>query len=123
MTITITSWPSSAPKPPVDWTAFCYTKDPVAAGGVRSTIAPSAGLNAQSMKFGRNHRTRLRGEMAYLSSRYDTTRFRLVDNIIDMKYVDNLFTGSLPSTVISTYFIETKSNSRRARSGRWPSAA
>jgi ribosomal peptide maturation radical SAM protein 1 len=54
-------------------------------------------------------------EMAYLSQRYDTARFRLVDNIIDMKYVDELF-GSLASDHCDLdVFIETKSNLRKSQ--------
>jgi len=47
------------------------------------------GLNAQSMKFRAKSSEQVAQEMAYLSSRYDTARFRLVDNIVDMKYVEN----------------------------------
>jgi ribosomal peptide maturation radical SAM protein 1 len=48
--------------------------------------------------------------MAYLSSRYDTARFRLVDNIIDMKYVENLFGRFAADHCDLDVFIETKSN-------------
>src|ERR1043166_4616829 len=49
------------------------------------------GLNAQSMKFRAKSAGGGACEMAFLSSRYDTTRFRLVDNIIDMHYIEDLF--------------------------------
>jgi ribosomal peptide maturation radical SAM protein 1 len=48
--------------------------------------------------------------MAYLSSRYDTTRFRLVDNIIDMKYIEDLFGKFASDHCDLDVFIETKSN-------------
>ena len=68
------------------------------------------GLNAQSMKFRAKSPEQVSREMAYLSSRYDTTRFRLVDNIIDMKYIENLFGNFAASHCDLDVFIETKSN-------------
>jgi ribosomal peptide maturation radical SAM protein 1 len=68
------------------------------------------GLNAQSMKFRAKSPDQVAREMAYLSSRYDTARFRLVDNIIDMKYVENLFGRFAADHCDLDVFIETKSN-------------
>jgi ribosomal peptide maturation radical SAM protein 1 len=68
------------------------------------------GLNAQSMKFRAKSPEQAAREMAYLSSRYDTSRFRLVDNIIDMKYVENLFGRFAEDHCDLDVFIETKSN-------------
>ncbi|MGQ0811583.1 MAG: RiPP maturation radical SAM C-methyltransferase [Nitrospiraceae bacterium] len=68
------------------------------------------GLNAQSMKFRAKPAEQVLREMEYLSSRYDTTRFRLVDNIIDMKYVENLFGKFASDRCDLDVFIETKSN-------------
>ncbi len=68
------------------------------------------GLNAQSMKFRAKSSEQVAREMAYLSSRYDTMRFRLVDNIIDMKYVENLFGRFAADHCDLDVFIETKSN-------------
>ncbi|MFO0705797.1 MAG: RiPP maturation radical SAM C-methyltransferase [Nitrospira sp.] len=68
------------------------------------------GLNAQSMKFRAKSPEQAAREMAALSSRYDTTRFRLVDNIIDMKYVENLFGQFAAAHCDLDVFIETKSN-------------
>src|SRR5438093_10905686 len=48
--------------------------------------------------------------MAYLSSRYDAIRFRLVDNIIDLQYIDNLFGTFAAERLALDVFIETKSN-------------
>jgi len=42
------------------------------------------GLNAQSMKFRAKSPEHVAREMTYLSRRYDTARFRLVDNIIEI---------------------------------------
>jgi ribosomal peptide maturation radical SAM protein 1 len=71
------------------------------------------GLNAQSMKFRAKSPDQVAREMAYLSSRYDTARFRLVDNIIDMKYVENLFGRFAADHCDLDVFIETKSNLKK----------
>ena len=68
------------------------------------------GLNAQSMKFRAKSPEQVAREMSYLSHRYDTARFRLVDNIIDMKYVDQLFGKFAAEHCDLDVFIETKSN-------------
>ena len=49
-------------------------------------------------------------ELEYLSSRYETTRFRMVDNIIDMKYIDGLFGKFARAHLDLDVFMETKSN-------------
>jgi ribosomal peptide maturation radical SAM protein 1 len=68
------------------------------------------GLNAQSMKFRAKSPEQVAREMSYLSHRYDTARFRLVDNIIDMKYIDQLFGKFAAEHCDLDIFIETKSN-------------
>ena len=68
------------------------------------------GLNAQSMKFRSKAPEQVLKEMRELSSRYNTTRFRFVDNIIDMKYVDGLFGKLAAERYDLEIFIETKSN-------------
>ena len=68
------------------------------------------GLNAQSMKFRAKSPDQVAREMTYLSQRYDTARFRLVDNIIDMKYIDQLFGRFATDHCDLDVFIETKSN-------------
>ena len=68
------------------------------------------GLNAQAMDFRAKPPTQVATELEYLSSRYDTSRFRLVDNIIDMKYVDGLFGQLAQRHVDLDVFMETKSN-------------
>jgi ribosomal peptide maturation radical SAM protein 1 len=71
------------------------------------------GLNAQSMKFRAKPADQVARELDDLSSRYDSTRFRLVDNIIDMKYVDSLFGKFAEHRLDLDAFIETKSNLSR----------
>lgn len=73
------------------------------------------GLNAQSMKFRAKPSEQVAREMAYLSSRYDTSRFRLVDNIIDLKYVENLFGRFAADHCDLDVFIETKSNLHKSQ--------
>jgi len=68
------------------------------------------GLNAQAMEFRAKSPDQVSREMAYLSSRYDAIRFRLVDNIIDLKYIDNLFGTFAAERLDLDVFIETKSN-------------
>jgi ribosomal peptide maturation radical SAM protein 1 len=73
------------------------------------------GLNAQSMKFRAKPPEQVARDLTYLSSRYDTSRFRLVDNIIDMKYVDNLFGTFAAAHCDLDVFIETKSNLQKSQ--------
>jgi ribosomal peptide maturation radical SAM protein 1 len=73
------------------------------------------GLNAQSMKFRAKSYEQAAQEMAYLSSRYDTARFRLVDNIIDMKYIESLFGRFAADHCDLDVFIETKSNLQKSQ--------
>jgi ribosomal peptide maturation radical SAM protein 1 len=73
------------------------------------------GLNAQSMKFRAKSSEQAAREMAYLSSRYDTARFRLVDNIIDMKYIEHLFGRFAADHCDLDVFIETKSNLQKSQ--------
>ncbi|HEY7129471.1 MAG TPA: RiPP maturation radical SAM C-methyltransferase [Nitrospira sp.] len=73
------------------------------------------GLNAQSMKFRAKSPDQVAREMTYLSHRYDTARFRLVDNIIDMKYIDQLFGQFAAEHCDLDVFIETKSNLHKSQ--------
>lgn len=68
------------------------------------------GLNAQSMKFRAKSPEQVARELDALSRRYDATRFRLVDNIIDMKYVDAVFGKFAEEHLDLDVFVETKSN-------------
>ena len=68
------------------------------------------GLNAQSMQFRAKTSDQVAREMDGLSSRYNTTRFRLVDNIIDLKYIDALFGRFAAGHYDLDVFMETKAN-------------
>lgn len=68
------------------------------------------GLNAQSMKFRAKAPEQVLREIGDLSQRYDAVRFRLVDNIIDMAYIDDLFGKLAVDHCDLDVFIETKSN-------------
>ncbi len=68
------------------------------------------GLNAQAMTFRAKSSAQVAREMDLLSSRYDTTRFRLVDNIIDLRYIDNLFGHFADGHYDLDVFLETKAN-------------
>ncbi len=68
------------------------------------------GLNAQSMAFRSKPAPQVLRELHALSSRYDCIRFRFVDNIIDLKYVDQLFGALAQRHLDLDVFIETKSN-------------
>lgn len=68
------------------------------------------GLNAQSMKFRAKAPQQVLQEIAALSQRYDAVRFRLVDNIIDMGYIENLFGKLAADHCDLDVFVEAKSN-------------
>ncbi|MBX3321243.1 MAG: RiPP maturation radical SAM C-methyltransferase [Nitrospira sp.] len=68
------------------------------------------GLNAQSMKFRAKAPEQVLKDIADLSQRYDAVRFRLVDNIIDMGYIEKLFGKLAADHCDLDIFIETKSN-------------
>jgi ribosomal peptide maturation radical SAM protein 1 len=68
------------------------------------------GLNAQSMKFRSKSPSQVFDEIRYLSNRYDANRFRFVDNIIEMKYIDDVFGRFASEHYDLDFFIETKSN-------------
>ncbi|MGH7254417.1 MAG: RiPP maturation radical SAM C-methyltransferase, partial [Nitrospirales bacterium] len=73
------------------------------------------GLNAQAMLFRAKLPEQVLREMEALSSRYNCLRFRFVDNIIDMKYIDGLFGKQVADHVDLDVFIETKSNLGKAQ--------
>jgi ribosomal peptide maturation radical SAM protein 1 len=68
------------------------------------------GLNAQSMKFRAKKPEQVLDELRYLSAKYNATRFRFVDNIIDMAYIDSVFGKLADARYDLDIFIETKSN-------------
>ena len=68
------------------------------------------GLNAQAMRFRSKSAEQVAKELDYLSSRYNATRFRMVDNIIEMAYIDGLFGRLADEHYDLDVFVETKSN-------------
>ncbi|MCP9438914.1 MAG: RiPP maturation radical SAM C-methyltransferase [Nitrospira sp.] len=68
------------------------------------------GLNAQSMKFRAKTPSQVLDELASLSHRYDAVRFRFVDNIIDLSYIEAVFGTLAADHCDFDIFIETKSN-------------
>lgn len=73
------------------------------------------GLNAQAMLFRAKAPDQVARELDSLSSRYNCQRFRFVDNIIDMKYIDQVFGKFAAEHVDFDVFIETKSNLGKAQ--------
>ncbi|MCH7812933.1 MAG: RiPP maturation radical SAM C-methyltransferase [Planctomycetes bacterium] len=68
------------------------------------------GLNATTMKFRSKPIERVRADIAELSKRYDSFRFRLVDNILEMTYIDGIFGDLARKNCDLQFFIEVKSN-------------
>lgn len=71
------------------------------------------GLNASSMKFRAKPIEQVNAEIAALSERYDSFRFRIVDNILEMKYLDGVFGRFARENLDFQIFIEVKSNLNR----------
>jgi ribosomal peptide maturation radical SAM protein 1 len=68
------------------------------------------GLNAFTMDFRSKPPEQVRKEIAELSQKYDTFRFRIVDNILEMKYIDGVFENFAQENYDFQFFIEVKSN-------------
>ena len=68
------------------------------------------GLNASTMKFRARSIAQVHADIADLSKRYDTFRFRLVDNILEMSYIDGVFKEFANENYDLQFFIEVKSN-------------
>ena len=49
-------------------------------------------------------------DISYLSQRYDSFRFRLVDNILEMKYIEGIFGEMARNNFDLQFFLEVKSN-------------
>ncbi|MFQ5482802.1 MAG: RiPP maturation radical SAM C-methyltransferase, partial [Nitrospinaceae bacterium] len=71
------------------------------------------GLNASTMKFRSKAADQVFTEIANLSARHDTFRFRLVDNILEMNYIDKLFARFAEENLDFQFFMEVKSNLTR----------
>ncbi|QPJ64444.1 MAG: RiPP maturation radical SAM protein 1 [Candidatus Nitrohelix vancouverensis] len=68
------------------------------------------GLNASTMKFRARSPERVLEDLAELSSKYDSYRFRLVDNILENQFVDAVFGELADRHYDMEFFIEIKSN-------------
>ncbi len=68
------------------------------------------GLNASTMKFRSKPIEQVHTDLTKLSNKYDSFRFRLVDNILEMKYIDGVFGGLAENNYDLHFFIEVKSN-------------
>jgi len=68
------------------------------------------GLNASTMKFRSKPIEQVHADLALLSKKYDSFRFRLVDNILEMKYIDGVFGDLAKHNYDLHFFIEVKSN-------------
>jgi ribosomal peptide maturation radical SAM protein 1 len=68
------------------------------------------GLNASTMEFRARSLEQVHADLADLSKRYNSYRFRLVDNILEMKYIDGLFGEFAKNNYDLQFFIEVKSN-------------
>jgi magnesium-protoporphyrin IX monomethyl ester (oxidative) cyclase len=70
------------------------------------------GLNGSNMEFRSKSAARVASELEELSGRHSLRNFNIVDNILDMRYIEELL-PNLPSAQPYQLFYETKSNLRR----------
>ena len=68
------------------------------------------GLNATTMKFRSKPIEQVDADISYLSERYNSFRFRLVDNILEMKYIEGIFGEMARNNFDLQFFLEVKSN-------------
>ncbi|QPJ61420.1 MAG: RiPP maturation radical SAM protein 1 [Candidatus Nitronauta litoralis] len=68
------------------------------------------GLNASTMEFRSRSMDQVHHDIAHLSKRYDTYRFRLVDNILEIGYIEGVFGEFAKQNYDLEFFIEVKSN-------------
>jgi ribosomal peptide maturation radical SAM protein 1 len=68
------------------------------------------GLNASTMKFRSKPIKQVHADLALLSKKHDSFRFRLVDNILEMKYIEGVFGELAENNYDLNFFIEVKSN-------------
>jgi ribosomal peptide maturation radical SAM protein 1 len=73
------------------------------------------GLNASTMEFRSRPIEQVHAELAELSRRYDSYRFRLVDNILELKYIDGVFGKLAENNYDLQFFLEVKSNLTKAQ--------
>ncbi len=68
------------------------------------------GLNGSNMKFRSKSIPRVISELEYLNEKYKETKFGVVDNIMDFRYIRNLFFNIKKYNMDIELFFETKSN-------------
>ncbi|MEV6413030.1 RiPP maturation radical SAM C-methyltransferase [Kribbella sp. NPDC051718] len=73
------------------------------------------GLNGTTMQFRSKPAERVVTELADQASRYQTSRFEAVDNIIDMAYLKDLFPALIDAGADYELFYEVKANLSRAQ--------
>lgn len=71
------------------------------------------GLNAMTMKFRSRSVERVHSDIAEMSKRYDSFRFRFVDNILELKYIEDVFGKFAGENYDMQFFLEVKSNLTR----------
>jgi ribosomal peptide maturation radical SAM protein 1 len=70
------------------------------------------GLNGEAMGFRSKSPQRVFDELTFLTERHGTTRVGVVDNILDMRYIDTLFPMLAESSLELDLFYEVKANLR-----------
>jgi ribosomal peptide maturation radical SAM protein 1 len=73
------------------------------------------GLNGTAMRFRAKSPARVRAELAHQAKRYDRFRFEAVDNILDPKYLTDLFPALAEDDTDYQIFYEVKANLTRAQ--------
>lgn len=68
------------------------------------------GLNGSTLNYRSKTVDNVLDELQYLSAKYDRRRFQVVDNILDLKYIDKLFPKICDIGLKVELFYETKSN-------------
>jgi ribosomal peptide maturation radical SAM protein 1 len=68
------------------------------------------GLNGSTMKYRSKSVARVLDEIKYLVERYNIKKFQVVDNIMDMKYIESLFPEINNRNIDVNLFYEMKSN-------------
>jgi ribosomal peptide maturation radical SAM protein 1 len=71
------------------------------------------GLNGSTMKYRSKSVSRVLGELRYLKEKYGIKKFQVVDNIMNMRYIDDLFPQIRLQGLDVFLFYESKSNISR----------
>lgn len=76
------------------------------------------GLNGNTMKFRKKSVEKLLDELNQQTTKYGITMFQSTDNILDMGYIDSLFSKIEDNRHDYTFFYEVKSNLTRSQLGK-----